>query len=155
MPPSWKSWPPIRSREDNHRHEKGGRFFTSPRNIITLLLRLRNRKAPPCLTVAGFFSTHEQYISYSVPIYAHRLKSTLNLTRTQATGANIHTLDLTLNHSADTLNVGLPGALRLQMRMADIVAGQLTLCTNLANTCHIATPPYLCVENREWYGFQT
>jgi hypothetical protein len=90
-----------------------------------------------------------------VLIYAHRLKSTLNLTRTQATGADVNTLDLTLDHSTDALNVGLPGALRLQMGMADIVAGQLTLCTNLANICHIATPPYWMLKTVEWYGFQT
>ena len=64
-------------------------------------------------------------------------EGTLNLAGTQAARADINTFDFTIHYSADTLNVRLPGTFRLQMRMADVIARQLTLCTNLANTCHV------------------
>ena len=64
-------------------------------------------------------------------------KGTLNLARTQAARADVDTLDLTVNNSADTLDVRLPGTFRLQVGVADVVAGQLAFCTKLANICHV------------------
>ena len=65
-----------------------------------------------------------------------KLHSALHLTGTQATRANIDTLDLAVNYSANTLNVRLPLTFRLQMGVADVVAAHLTFCTDFANTCH-------------------
>ena len=56
-------------------------------------------------------------------------KGTLNLARTQAARADVDTFDLTVNNSADTLDVRLPGTFRLQVGVADVVAGQLAFCT--------------------------
>ena len=64
-------------------------------------------------------------------------KGTLNLARTQAARADVDTFDLTVNNSADTLDVRLPGTFRLQVGVADVVAGQLAFCTKLANICHV------------------
>ena len=64
-------------------------------------------------------------------------KGTLDLTRTQAARADVDTFDLTVNNSADTLDVRLPGTFRLQVGVADVVAGQLAFCTKLANICHV------------------
>ena len=66
-----------------------------------------------------------------------KLKGTLNLTRTQATRADVDTLNFAFNNSTYTLDVRLPSASRLQMGMADIVAGQFTFSANFANTCHV------------------
>lgn len=57
-------------------------------------------------------------------------KGTLDLARTQAARADVDTFDLTVNNSADTLDVRLPGTFRLQVGVADVVAGQLAFCTN-------------------------
>ena len=64
-------------------------------------------------------------------------KGTLDLARTQAARADVDTFDLTVNNSADTLDVRLPGTFRLQVGVADVVAGQLAFCTKLANICHV------------------
>lgn len=64
-------------------------------------------------------------------------KGTLDLARTQAARADVDTFDLTVNNSADTLDVRFPSTFRLQVGMADVVTRQLTLCTNFANTCHV------------------
>ena len=64
-------------------------------------------------------------------------EGTLNLAGTQAARADIDTFYLAVNNSADTLDVRFPGTLRLEMGMADVVARQLTFCTNFANTCHV------------------
>ena len=61
-------------------------------------------------------------------------KGTLDLARTQAARADVDTFDLTVNNSADTLDVRLPGTFRLQVGVADVVAGQLAFCTKLANS---------------------
>ena len=74
---------------------------------------------------------------YQLLIFMRKSEGTLNLAGTQAARADINTFDFTIHHSADTLNVRLPGTFRLQMRMADIIARQLALCTNFANTCHV------------------
>ena len=66
-----------------------------------------------------------------------KLEGTLNLTGTQAARADIDAFDFTVNNSADTLDVRFPSTFRLQVGMADVVTGQLTLCTNFANTCHV------------------
>ena len=64
-------------------------------------------------------------------------KGTLNLARTQAARADVDTFDLTVNNSADTLDVRLPGTFRLQVGVADVVAGKLTLIADFANMCHV------------------
>ncbi len=66
-----------------------------------------------------------------------KLKGTLNLTRTQATRADVDTLNFAFNDSAYTLDVRLPSASRLQMGMADIVARQFAFSADFANTCHV------------------
>ena len=66
-----------------------------------------------------------------------KLEGTLNLTGTQAARADVDAFDLTVNNSADTLDVRFLSTFRLQVGMADVVTGQLTLCTNFANTCHV------------------
>ena len=64
-------------------------------------------------------------------------KGTLNLARTQAARADVDTFDLTVNNSADTLDVRSPDTSRLQMRVADIVTGLLTLTAYFTNMCHV------------------
>ena len=64
-------------------------------------------------------------------------KGTLNLARTQAARADVDALHFTVNHCADALDVRLPGTFRLQVGVADVVAGQLAFCTKLANICHV------------------
>ena len=64
-------------------------------------------------------------------------KGTLNLARTQAARADVDTFDLTVNNSADTLDVRSPSTSSLQMRVADIVAGQLALTAYFTNMCHV------------------
>ena len=64
-------------------------------------------------------------------------EGTLNLTRTQAARADIDTFNLTVNDSANTLNVRFPGTSRLQMGMADVVAGQLAFCADFTYMCHV------------------
>ena len=54
-------------------------------------------------------------------------KGTLNLARTQAARADVDTFDLTVNNSADTLDVRLPGTFRLQVGVADVVASEFSL----------------------------
>ena len=49
-----------------------------------------------------------------------KLDSSLNLARTQATGANINALNFALNIGANALDVWLPRTLSLQMRMASL-----------------------------------
>jgi hypothetical protein len=56
-----------------------------------------------------------------------KLESSFNLTGTQAASANIYTLDFAFYNGTYALDIWLPGALGLQMGMADIVTGQLTL----------------------------
>ena len=68
-------------------------------------------------------------------------KGTLDLARTQAARADVDTFDLTVNNSADTLDVRLPGTFRLQVGVADVVAVQLAFCTKLANICHVLHLP--------------
>ena len=65
------------------------------------------------------------------------LDSTLNLTGAKATSAYVDALYLTFDHSAYTLDVGMPFTLRLQMRVADVHAGQIAFAANLANMCHV------------------
>ena len=64
-------------------------------------------------------------------------KGTLNLARTQAARADVDTFDLTVNNSADTLDVRLPGTFRLQVGVADVVARELTFVADFANMCHV------------------
>ena len=66
-----------------------------------------------------------------------KLKGTLNLTRTQATRADVYTFNFAFNNSADTLDVRLPSTSRLQVGMADVVARQFAFCADFANTCHV------------------
>ena len=66
-----------------------------------------------------------------------KLKGTLNLTRTQATRADVDTFYFAFNNSAYTLDVRLPSASRLQVGMADIVARQFAFSADFANTCHV------------------
>ena len=66
-----------------------------------------------------------------------KLEGTLTLTGTQAARADVDAFDLTVNNSADTLDVRLPGTFRLQVGVTDVVAGQLAFCTKLANICHV------------------
>ena len=66
----------------------------------------------------------------------HRSDGTLDFARAQAARADVDVLRLAVHKRAYTLDIRLPLALRLQMRMADIHAGHLALCTDFANTCH-------------------
>jgi len=70
-------------------------------------------------------------------IFMRKLKGTLNLTRTQATRADVYTFYFAFNNSAYTLDVRLPSTSRLQVGMADIVARQFAFCADFANTCHV------------------
>ena len=60
-------------------------------------------------------------------IFCAKFEGSFNLTGTQAASANIYTLDFAFYNGTYALDIWLPGALGLQMGMADIVAGQLTL----------------------------
>ena len=60
----------------------------------------------------------------------------LDLAGAQAARADVDVLRLAVYNRAYTLDIRLPLALRLQMRMADIHAGHFTFCTDFANTCH-------------------
>ena len=64
-------------------------------------------------------------------------KGTLNLARTQAARADVDALHLAVNHCADALDVRLPGTLRLQVGVADVVARQLAFVADFANMCHV------------------
>ena len=59
-----------------------------------------------------------------------------HLAGAQAARADVDMLPLAVDDRAYTLNIRLPLALRLQMRVADIHAGHLALCTDFTNTCH-------------------
>ena len=60
----------------------------------------------------------------------------LDLAGAQAARADVDVLRLAVYNRTYTLDIRLPLALRLQMRMADIHAGHFTFCTDFANTCH-------------------
>lgn len=89
---------------------------------------------------------------YHSMILLRKLDSSLDLARTQATGANINTLNLALNNGTNTLNVWLPGTLGLQVGMADIVAAQLTLTAYFTYTCHVT---HLLIVSMSVYGLHT
>lgn len=55
----------------------------------------------------------------------------------QATGADIEALHLSVHYGANSLDVRLPAAFRLDMGMADIHTTHLPLVANLTNICHI------------------
>ena len=76
---------------------------------------------------------------YHSMILLRKLDSSLDLARTQATGANINALNFALNIGANALDVWLPRTLSLQMRMADIIAAELTLAAYFTYICHIDT----------------
>ena len=80
--------------------------------------------------------------SYDISAFlflAQESDSTFYLTGPQAASANINTLHIALYDSANTLNVWLPRTLSLQMRMADIIAAELTLAAYFTYICHIDT----------------
>ena len=68
-------------------------------------------------------------------------KGTLDLARTQAARADVDTFDLTVNNSADTLDVRLPGTFRLQVGVADVVASEFSFTADFADRCHCFPPP--------------
>ena len=70
-----------------------------------------------------------------------KLEGTLNLTGTQAARADVDAFDLAVDDRADALDVRLPGTLRLQMGVADVVASELAFVADFANMCHVDTPP--------------
>ena len=74
-----------------------------------------------------------------------RSESALDLARTEAARADVDAFDLTVDDRADALDVRLPGTLRLQMGVADVVARELTFVADFANMCHVDTPP--CCRN--------
>ena len=59
-----------------------------------------------------------------------------NFTGAQATGADIHTSDLTFNQSAYALDVGLPGPLGFQMGMANIKSTAFPFAADFAQIGH-------------------
>ena len=59
-----------------------------------------------------------------------------NFTRAQATGADIHTSDLTFNQSAYALDVRLPGPFGLQMGVADIKSTAFPFAADFAQIGH-------------------
>ena len=60
----------------------------------------------------------------------------LHIAAAQATGANIQTLRLTIDHNANALYVRRPNAIGLAVRVAYIVAAHRALRTNLTKLAH-------------------
>ena len=61
----------------------------------------------------------------------------LNLAGAQAASADINALGRAIHNSPDTLDVGFPCALRCDMGMADAVAVNAFLLTELTFVCHV------------------
>ena len=77
---------------------------------------------------------------------------TLNLTGTQATGANINTLVRSFNYSLHLADVGLPGSVALTVGVGYGVAERYTLTANTA-LCHGKLPPksFTCRRLRDLF----
>ena len=65
-----------------------------------------------------------------------RLQSALNLVAAQAAGAHGHALRSTIDDDANLLRVRSPGAARLAVGVADVVAIHDTLAANLTKLSH-------------------
>ena len=65
------------------------------------------------------------------------LERTLDFARTKATGADVDAFDLPVDERTHALNVGLPFAFGLQVRVADVHAGHRALLTNFAVSRHV------------------
>ena len=78
-------------------------------------------------------------LSYDISLFlilcAMKSDSTFYLAGTQAACANVDMFYLTLNNSANTLDVRLPGTFCLQVGVADVVARKLTLSANFTYMC--------------------
>ena len=55
----------------------------------------------------------------------------LHIAAAQATGAHVHPLGGAIDHHANALHIGRPDAMALAVGMADVVAVQRALLTNL------------------------
>jgi hypothetical protein len=64
------------------------------------------------------------------------LYSPLDFTGTQATGADVNSFDLTVNKGFNALDVGFPGALGFQVRVADIHTGGFAFAADFAYVGH-------------------
>ena len=70
-----------------------------------------------------------------------RSESAFDLAGTEAARADVDAFDLAVDDRADALDVRLPGTLRLQVGVADVVARELAFVADFANMCHVDTPP--------------
>ena len=64
------------------------------------------------------------------------LQSALDLAAAQATGADVHVTNGTVDGHADTLRVRSPGTASFMVGMAHVVAGDNTLVANLTKLSH-------------------
>ena len=64
------------------------------------------------------------------------LQSALDLAAAQATGADVHVTNGTVDGHADTLRVRQPNAVALAVGVADVVAAQSALLANFTNLTH-------------------
>lgn len=108
-------------------YDSGDRTHQRGLSDLALLLKTKNKKTGQTgitTLFAGVFAFQLRTVL--------KLQSALNLVAAQAASAHGHALRSTIDDNANLLRVRSPGAARLAVGVADVVAGGLTFSTNTA-----------------------